>query len=219
MEVFLFTATILSMKATAAIVCILCRHAKLKSLLTGIAFQPIRETDVIFGSNNENKHCKCNVQWYTIAVLAPMIIGLTLFILVTKRKCGICRRKLFSNTVTVMLFFSDGNQYVTVKLCKTAGSIHLLKIFGHPDQITLEGKLLWDVIKIDWKEVFMTLNRTIINLPASVIIPLRDKFRLRHIMRKKSLLLHVMLRQGMSWYALDSKEYLLPLPCLDDSEI
>ena len=58
-----------------------------------------------------------------------------------------------------------------------------------------------------------------IHLPASVIIPLRDKFRLRCIMRKRSLLLHIMLKQGTSWYALNSKEYLLSPPCLDDSEI
>ena len=93
---------------------------------------------------------------------------------------------MFSNTVTVMLFFSDVNHYVPVKLCKTAGSIHSFKIFGHltPDQITLERKLLWDVVKIDWKEACMTLNGTVIYLSTLVIIPLRDKFRLRCIMKK-----------------------------------
>ena len=65
MDVFLSIATILSMIATATIVCIMCKHAKLKVLLTGIAFQPIKETDAIFG--NENEHCNCNMQWYTIA--------------------------------------------------------------------------------------------------------------------------------------------------------
>ena len=66
-----------------------------------------------------------------------------------------------------MLFFSDIKQYVPVKICKTAGSIHLFKIFEQvtPDQITLERKLLWDVVKIDWKEVFMTLNGTLVHLP------------------------------------------------------
>ena len=41
-----------------------------------------------------------------------------------------------------MLFFSDSKQYVPVKLCKTAGSIHLFQIYGQlsPDQITLERK-------------------------------------------------------------------------------
>ena len=50
-------------------------------------------------------------------------------------------------------------------------------------------------------------------------MPLRDKYRLRCIMRKRSLLLHIMLRQGTSWYALDNIEYLLPPPHLDESEI
>ena len=208
------------MIATAAIVCIVCKHTKLEILLMGIAFQPVAQADAIFGSNNESEHCKCTAQWYTIAALAAMIIGLIIFLLITTRKCIIFRGKLFSNTVTVMLFFSDIKQYVPVKLCKTAGSIHLFKIFGQliPDQITLERKLLWDIVKIDWKEVFMTLNGTLVHLPKLVIIPLRDKFRLRCIIRKRSLLLHVMLRQETSWYALDSKEYLLPPPCLDDSE-
>ena len=52
----------------------------------------------------------------------------------------------------------------------------------------------------------------------SVKIPLKDKYRLRCIMRKRSLL-HIMLRQGMSWYASDDIEYLLPPPHLDESEI
>ena len=38
-------------------------------------------------------------------------------------------------------------------------------------------------------------------------------------MRKRSLLLHVMLRQGTSWYALDNVEYLLPPPHLEELEI
>ena len=87
------------------------------------------------------------------------------------------------------------------------------------DQVTLERKYLWDIIKIDWGEVFVTLNGAIIKLPISVKIPFRDKYRLRYLMRKRSLLLHVMLRQGMFWYALDNIEYLLPLPHLEESEI
>ena len=120
-----------------------------------------------------------------------------------------------------MLFFSDVKQYIPVKLCKTAGSIHLFQIYGLlvSDQVTLERRYLWDRIKIDWGEVFVTLNGAIIQMPISVKVPLRDKYRLRFLMRKGSLLLHVMLRQGRSWYALDNIEYLLPPPHLEESEI
>ena len=89
-----------------------------------------------------------------------MIIGFIIFILATAQICRILKRRLYSNTVTVMLFLSDIKQYVPVKLCKTVVSIHLFQIYGQlsPDQITLERKFLWDIVRIDWKEVIMTLN-------------------------------------------------------------
>ena len=110
--------------------------------------------------------------------------------------------------------------YIPVKLCKSAGSIHLYQLYGHlnSDQIVVEKNCLWDMIRIDWKEVFVTLNGTIIKMPKSVKVPIRDKYRLRTLMEKHSLLLHIMLRQGTSCYALDNFDFLLP-PILQESEI
>ena len=80
-----------------------------------------------------------------------------------------------------MLFFSDIKQYIPVKLCKTAGSIHLFQIYGQltSNQITLERNYLWDVIKIECREVFLALNGGIVQLPTSVKVPLRDKYRFK----------------------------------------
>ena len=89
MDIFLFIATILSMIAAAAIVCITCKHPQLKALLTAIAFQLVGQTGAMLGSNNENEYCKCTALWYLIAALASMIIGLIIFILITTRKCRI----------------------------------------------------------------------------------------------------------------------------------
>ena len=55
-------------------------------------------------------------------------------------------------------------------------------------------------------------------MPKSVKVPLRDKYKLRTLMEKHSLLLHVMLKQGTSWYALDNIDYMLPPP-VEESEI
>ena len=219
MDILLFVAAILSMMATAAVAHLVCRHTKLKALLTGIAFQPVKQTEAIFDDDQMQKHC--TAQWYTIAALTLMIIAIIIYICLTMQKCTIFKRRLYSNTVTVILFFSDIMKYIPLKLCKTAGSIHLFQIYGQldPDQITLERKYLWHVIRIDWREVFLTLNGAIIQVPILVKVPLRDKYRLRSLMRKGLLLLHVMLRQGTSWYALDNIEYLLPPPHLEESEI
>ena len=37
---------------------------------------------------------------------------------------------MFSNGVKIMIFISDVQYYVPIKLCKTAGVIHLFKIIG-----------------------------------------------------------------------------------------
>ena len=55
-----------------------------------------------------------------------------------------------------------------------------------------------------WKSVKITLNGNVINLPGSVIIPFRDKCKIRQIMKSRPLLLHIMLKQGQTWYLLSN---------------
>ena len=104
-----------------------------------------------------------------------------------------------------MLFISNTQSYVPINLCKIAGSIHLFKIRGRltPENIKFKKNWIWDVLEIDWKEVNMTLIGNEINLPMSVILPFRDKFRARKLLRKQLLLLHVMLKQGKTWFTLE----------------
>ena len=216
-DIFLFVAAIVSMLAVIAIIHIVCRHVKLKALLTGIAFQPVKQAEAV--ALHQTKEY-CTAQWYAIAALTMMTILLIVYICVSNQKCTIFKRRLYSNTVTIMLFFSDVKQYIPLKLCKSASSIHLFQMYGqlNSDQIVLEKNCLWDMIKINWKEVFVTLNGVILQMPKTVKIPIRDKYRLRKLMDKHSLLLHVMLRQGTSWYSLDHSDFLLP-PSLEESEI
>ena len=195
----------------------ICRHAKLKTLLTGIAFQPVNQAEAATKQVEEF----CTSQWYTIAAVTVLTVLLIVYICLSNQKCTLFKRRLYSNTVNIMLFFSDVKHYVPVKLCNPAGSVHLFQLYGQldPNQIILEKNCQWDMIKIDWKEVFVTLNGTIVRMPKTVKNIPRDKYRLRTLMDKHSLLLHVMLRQGMSWYALDKmdSEFLLPPP-LQESE-
>ena len=71
-----------------------------------------------------------------------------------------------------MLFISDVQYYVPIKLCKTTGSIHLFKITGilTPDKVKLKKHYIWNILQIDWKEVKVMFNGNEINLPKSVTI-------------------------------------------------
>ena len=113
---------------------------------------------------------------------------------------------MFSNVVKIMIFISDVQYYVSIKLCKTAGSIHLFKITGmlKPQNVTLNQNYIWDTLAIDWKEVNMPFNSNKVNLPRSGMIKLTDKFKIRHMMMKDPLFFHVMLKQGITWFTLAS---------------
>ena len=99
-----------------------------------------------------------------------------------------------------MLFISDLQYYVLVKLCKTAGSIHLFKIAGMltPDKVKLNKHYIWDILEVDWKEIKVTFNGKVINLPKSIMIKLWDKFKVRHMMESQPILFHAMLKQGFN---------------------
>ena len=80
-----------------------------------------------------------------------------------------------------MLFISDVQNYIPVKLYKTAGSNHLFKISGmlKAENIKLNKNYLWDTLEIEWKEVTVTFNGNKIDLPRVVISKLQHKLKIR----------------------------------------
>ena len=59
---------------------------------------------------------------------------------------------------------------------------------------------------MDWKEVNVTFNGNKINLSKSVTIKFRDKFKIRHLMKREPILFHIMLRKGFNWFTLASSD-------------
>ena len=106
-----------------------------------------------------------------------------------------------------MLFISDIQIYVPIKLCKTAGSIHLFKIKGtlKSEDIKLNRNYLWDILVIDWNRVTVTFNDNNIELPKIIAIKIRDKIKVRRLMNRQPLNFHVMIRQGITWFNLEAK--------------
>ena len=82
-----------------------------------------------------------------------------------------------------------------IKLCKTAGSIHLFKIRGtlKTRNIKLNRNYLWGTLEIDWKEVTVTFNDNKIELPRIVAIRIWDKIKVRRLMDREPLIFHVMI--------------------------
>ena len=71
-----------------------------------------------------NTECKI----LTYLSLALTVFGLVMAAILHYRKSKLCRGSMFSNAVKIMIFISDVQYYVPIKLCKTAGNIHLFLI-------------------------------------------------------------------------------------------
>ena len=148
--------------------------------------------------------CTCKTQWYIMGML--IIITLCMLYLVTNkiRKSSLFKGHLFSNNTKILLFISNTHSYIPIKLCRVAGIIHLFRIKGrlNPENVKLKKNWIWDVLEIDWSNISITLNDNKIDLPSSVIIPFREKYRARRLLRKQLLLFYIMLKQGKTWFSL-----------------
>ena len=118
-----------------------------------------------------------------------MIITLGMLYLVTNniRKSSFFKGCLFSNNTKILLFVSNTHLYIPIKLCKVAGSIHLFRIRGrlNPDNVKLKKNWIQDVLEVDWSNVIITLNENEVELPSSVIIPFKERYRARRLLRKQ----------------------------------
>ena len=77
----------------------------------------------------------------------------------------------------IVLFISDVQNYIPIKLCKTSGSIHLFRIQGtlKPGDIKLNRHYLWETLEINWNGIKLMLNGNEIDPPKIITIKMQDK--------------------------------------------
>ena len=179
-KIFKFVVAIILIIVTVVTIYAICKHNKFKALVTSLALQQVKEVKAE-GTEDVDYKWECTAQFYIILTLSIAMIGLIIFAILQLRRIKLCGGQLFLNIVKIMLFISDIQYSVPVKLCKTAGSIHLFKITGNimMDKVKLNKYYIWDILEIDWSEVKVTFNGKVINLPKSITVRLWDKFKVR----------------------------------------
>ena len=148
--------------------------------------------------------CTCKTQWYIMGMLIIITLGMLYLVTNKIRKSSLFKGCLFSNNTKILPFVCNTHLYMPIKLCRVARSIHLFRIRGrlNPENVKLKKNWIWDVLEIDWSNVSITLNDNEIDLPSSVIIPFKERYRARRLLRKHPLLFYVMLKQGKTWFSL-----------------
>ena len=74
-----------------------------------------------------------------------------------------------------------------------------------PEDIKVKRHYLWDTLEINWNGMKLTLNGNKIDLPKIITIKIWDKIRVRRMINWEPLNFHVMIKQGITWYNLETE--------------
>ena len=193
---------------TLVIIYIVTGHSKLKTLVANIALQCIKTPEA---AALNPYHTICENGLVRILLIINLAV-VTLIALAKLRKSKIFKGRLFSNTLMIKLFVVDNQCYILLHLNEMTGSVHSFKFHGIliKDNLTLKKNWIWDVLEINWTDMYVTQNDKEINLPVIVVVPMYYKFKLRQLLRnsrRDCLHLYIMLKQGKSWFNLENTEH------------
>ena len=167
-DIFMFTSSIISIISIILVVYLFCKHKQIRTLVASLILHKIKEVEA--NSNSEGTNYECRTLAYIGIILT--VLSLIFVTFLHYKKARLCRGYKISNAITIMLFNSDVQNYVPIKLGKTSGSIHLFKIKGtlKSRDIKLNRNYLWDTLEIDWNKVTITFNDNKIDMPKIVAI-------------------------------------------------
>ena len=139
------------------VIYMICGQSKFKALVANIALQHVKEIEA---ADTTEKYCVCKTNWYIVGMLIIIMIGMFYLIAKKIKKSSLFKGQLFSNVTKVMLFISNTKSYMLIKLCRIAGSIHLFRIRVRlsAEDVRLKKNWIWDVLKVNWNDISMTLN-------------------------------------------------------------
>ena len=126
-----------------------CKHKHIRTIVASLILHKIKEVEANSNHNLEINNCECRTLAHVGIILTVLSMIIVMFL--HYRRSRLCRGYKFSNAIKIMLFISDVQNYIPIKLCKTSDSIHLLKIKGTLkfEDIKLNRNYLWDTLEIN----------------------------------------------------------------------
>ena len=202
MNIFTFTSSIILIITITLVIYLFCKHKHIRTIVASLLLYKAKEVEARATMKIDDSECG-TLAYIGIALTS---LSMAIVILLHYRKSKFCRGHRFSNIVKIVLFISDVQHYIPIKICKTSGSLHLFKITGAltPEDIKLNRSYLWDTLEINWDKIKLAFNSNEIKLPKLVTIKMQDKIRVRRMMSRETQNFHIMVKQGMTWYNLET---------------
>ena len=142
-NIFMITSSIISIITITLVIYLFCKHKHIRTIVASLILHKIKEVEANSNPNPEINNYECGTLAYVGIILT--VLSMIIVIFLHYGKSRLCRGYRFSNVVKIVLFISDVQNYIPIKLCKTSGSIHLFKIKGtlKSGDIKLNRNYLW----------------------------------------------------------------------------
>ena len=112
LDIFVFISSIISLISTTLIIYLICKHKKTRMLVANFVLHQTKEVNA---NSRETNPAKCTTLAYIGIILT--ILNVILVACLHFRKSRLCKGHMFSNVVKIMIFISDVQNYVPIKLC------------------------------------------------------------------------------------------------------
>ena len=148
-NIFTFASSIISIITITLVIYLFCKHKHIRTIIASLILHKTKEVEANSNSNPETNDYECRTSAYVGMILT--VLSMITVILLHYRKSKLYRGYRFSNVMKIVLFISDVQNYIPIKLSKTSGSIHLFKIKDtlKPRDIKLNRNYLWDTLEIN----------------------------------------------------------------------
>ena len=124
-KIFFFTAGLVTIISTLVILAVLCKHNKLKTLVTSLAMHHIKP---VMSESTEEINCICKTTWISIFLMATLISIILVYLFIKARTFNVFYGDQYANSFSLYIFFSNAQYYVPVKICRLNGNMLMVKL-------------------------------------------------------------------------------------------
>ena len=145
----------------------------------------------------------CHDPWVSFIVTVITIVGVVVYVYRSCRHMTLLKGHKFASICHIHIIFCNNTRYVPLKIGHYIGSPFLFQYNELPlvENIALHKHCLWDIIHVEWDEERIHYKDRSIPLREHLNVPLKDKIRLRWILKKNYQIMY-MVKQGDTWYNL-----------------
>ena len=113
-NIFTFTSSIISIITVMLAIYLFFKHKHTRTIVASLILHKAKEVEAKLTTETNNSECST----LTYIRMALTILSMAIVIFLHCRKSKLCRGYRFSNIVEIVLFISDVQQYIPIKLCK-----------------------------------------------------------------------------------------------------